>query len=204
MVFDCMVFLQGAGRPAGPARGCFRLVDEGQVTLCVSPDILAEVREVLARPKTLRKFPLLSSEWGKTFLEGVESRAMVLTQVPRAFALTRDPKDEPYLNLALAAEARYLVSRDRDLLDLMEDPTPRRPHRQSDPLLTEKVRSIRLTLPWRSFTETVSFPFGSAVIGRARVSSQMPCPFGRNFDARSSPAATPSTGKSATPGNSPD
>ena len=31
------------------------------------------------------------------------------------------PKDEPYLDLAVAAGARYLVSRDRDLLDLMND-----------------------------------------------------------------------------------
>ena len=30
----------------------------------------------------------------------------------------RDPDDEPYLNLAIAAGAQYLVSRDNDLLDL--------------------------------------------------------------------------------------
>jgi predicted nucleic acid-binding protein len=33
----------------------------------------------------------------------------------------RDPKDERYLNLAIAVGARYLVSRDTDLLDLMKD-----------------------------------------------------------------------------------
>lgn len=120
-VFDCMVFLQGAGRPAGPARACLRLVDEGRVTLCLSAEILAEVRDVLARPKTLRKFPLLSPEWVEAFVENAASKAVVLTQVPKAAALERDPKDEPYLNLALAVRARYLVSRNRDLLDLMED-----------------------------------------------------------------------------------
>ena len=45
----------------------------------------------------------------------------MLTDVPQAFRLERDPKDEPYLDLAVAARARYLVSRDRDLLDLMND-----------------------------------------------------------------------------------
>jgi hypothetical protein len=34
-VFDCMVFLQGAGRPAGPAAACLRLLDEEKVMLCV-------------------------------------------------------------------------------------------------------------------------------------------------------------------------
>jgi predicted nucleic acid-binding protein len=45
----------------------------------------------------------------------------MLTEVPRAVDLERDPKDEPYLDLAVAVRAHYLVSRDRDLLDLMKD-----------------------------------------------------------------------------------
>ena len=120
-VFDCMVFLQGAARPAGPARACFRLVDEDRVTLCVSAEILGEVRDVLTRPKTLRKFPLLSPEWVKAFLQNVESKALVPPAVPRAFTLARDPKDEPYLDLAIFVRAQYLVTRDNDLLDLMKD-----------------------------------------------------------------------------------
>lgn len=40
---------------------------------------------------------------------------------PRVESLERDPKDEPYLNLAIATKAEYLVTRDRDLLDLMHD-----------------------------------------------------------------------------------
>src|SRR5262249_51541650 len=122
-VFDCMVFLQGAARPAGPARACFHLVEEERVTLCLSAEILAEVRDVLTRPKTLRQFPLLSVEWVETFVQNVQSKAVLFSEVPRAYTLERDPKDEVYLNLALAAAAHYLVSRDRDLLDLMNDAT---------------------------------------------------------------------------------
>jgi putative PIN family toxin of toxin-antitoxin system len=125
-VFDCMVFLQGAGRPAGPAGACLRLVDEGRVTLCVNADILAEVRDVLTRPKTRQRFPLLTPEWVETFVRAVESKALAFTEVPKAFPLERDPKDEPYLDLAIAASARYLVSRDSALLDLMTDESFRR------------------------------------------------------------------------------
>jgi hypothetical protein len=35
--------------------------------------------------------------------------------------LPRDSKDEPYLNLAAATQASFIVTRDRDLLDLMND-----------------------------------------------------------------------------------
>lgn len=120
-VFDCMVFLQSAARPAGPSGVCFRLVEEQKITLCVSADILAEVRDVLARPKLQEKFPLLTPEWVAEFVKNAENKAVVIGEVPKVYALERDPKDEPYLNLAIATAAPYLVSRDKDLLDLMND-----------------------------------------------------------------------------------
>lgn len=48
----------------------------------------------------------------------LDKKATMVRDVPRAFEYARDPADEPYLNLAIAAKAAFLVSRDRDLLDL--------------------------------------------------------------------------------------
>ena len=56
----------------------------------------------------------------------MERKSIVLTQVPNAYSLPRDPKDERYLNVAMAANAEFLVSRDLDLLDLMKDADFRR------------------------------------------------------------------------------
>jgi putative PIN family toxin of toxin-antitoxin system len=120
-VFDCVVLLQAAGRPDGPAGACLRAVRDGRLELFLSPDILAEVRDVLTRPRVLRKFPALTPEAVEVYLADLAGHATTLDAVPRAFPLPRDPKDEPYIDLAVAAGARYLVSRDDDLLGLMGD-----------------------------------------------------------------------------------
>jgi predicted nucleic acid-binding protein len=39
--------------------------------------------------------------------------------VPARYRFPHAPDDEPYLNLAIAARAQFLVTRDKDLLDLM-------------------------------------------------------------------------------------
>jgi putative PIN family toxin of toxin-antitoxin system len=121
VVFDCVILLQAAGRPTGPAAACLQAVRDGRLELFISSDILAEVRDVLTRPRTLRKFPALTPEAVDVFLLDLASHATTLPAVPKVFSLARDPKDEPYIDLAAAAQARYLVSRDNDLLDLMND-----------------------------------------------------------------------------------
>jgi predicted nucleic acid-binding protein len=49
----------------------------------------------------------------------VGPRVRLRPDVPVAMELERDPKAEPYLNLAIASSATYLVTWDEDLLDLM-------------------------------------------------------------------------------------
>jgi putative PIN family toxin of toxin-antitoxin system len=116
-----MVFLQAVTNEQGPAFACVGLVEEEKLELVVSRAILAEVRDVLSRPKVRAKFPHLTDERAEGFLRWLEDKGITLDEVPQAFEYPRDPDDEPYLNLAIASNARYLVSRDKDLLDLMAD-----------------------------------------------------------------------------------
>jgi putative PIN family toxin of toxin-antitoxin system len=120
-VFDCVILLQAAARRTGPAAECLQAVRDGRLELFLSPDILAEVRDVLRRPKTLRRFPALTPEAVDVFLADVANHATTLATVPKIFTLARDPKDELYIDLADAIQARYPVSLDKDLLDLMRD-----------------------------------------------------------------------------------
>lgn len=123
-VFDCMVFLQGAARRGSPSGACLILVELDAIELCVSQEIMAEVRDVLARPRVRQKFPALTDEIVDRFLAALEERTVVVSNVPRVYHFERDPKDEPYINLAIASKVSYLVSRDNDLLDLADASTP--------------------------------------------------------------------------------
>jgi putative PIN family toxin of toxin-antitoxin system len=112
-----MLFFSAAARP-GRFRPLFDLVERQVVTLCLSPDVLAEVRDVLTRPKLVAKYPALTTDAVEVFLAQHLRTARWLDDVPEQFVLQRDPKDSKYLNLAIAAGAPYVVTLDRDLLDL--------------------------------------------------------------------------------------
>ena len=47
----------------------------------------------------------------------------MLQSVPHVLNLRRDHKDEPYVDLAIAGDARFLVTRDKDLLALCDQKT---------------------------------------------------------------------------------
>ena len=118
--FDCVVLLQAAANPNGPAGACLSLVESGHVKLFLSPQILVEARDVFTRPKTRTRFPQLTEEVIDGYLLKVATLATFVHVVPDAIQFRRDPTDEMYLNLAIATQAPFIVSRDNDLLDLMK------------------------------------------------------------------------------------
>ena len=119
VIFDCSLFVQAFLNPASAANRCLELVRRGQAQLFVSPATLTELKEVLSRPRILNLLPHIAPEQTDNFLGDVVAHATNLPAVTEKFRFERDPKDAPYLNLAIAADADYLVTRDRDLLDLM-------------------------------------------------------------------------------------
>jgi putative PIN family toxin of toxin-antitoxin system len=117
-----MVFFQAASRPGGPAARLFiEFVETGHLTLSVSDAILTEVRDVLGRPRIRAKNPTITDERVEEFFRRIDKVAQKIDDVPGSYSLPRDPDDEPYLNLAIATNADYLVTWDKDMLDLMQD-----------------------------------------------------------------------------------
>ncbi len=125
VVYDCMIFLQALISDKGPAFACFERVERGGVILAASPAVLEEVREVLSRFDLQRRFPRIVPERIQKFLVEVKRRCRMIENIPDVFQLPRDRKDEPYINLAIAAEANFLVTwNTRHMGYLMEKRTP--------------------------------------------------------------------------------
>lgn len=123
VVFDCNTFFQALASPDGPAGQCVQLAFDGRVHLFVSPTVLEELRDVTARPLVISKLHIVAERVDE-FLEAIEIAATLLAGFPEFFVYERDPDDAHYVNLAIAANAELIVSRDKDLLDLMDTTNP--------------------------------------------------------------------------------
>ena len=117
VVFDTMVFLQAMANRLGPAKACWDHVEKQTFTLIACPASLVELADVVQRPKVARKLAITQIE-ADAFLRAIHHYADLASDPLVVFPFSRDPKDEPILNLAISARANYLVTRDLDLLDL--------------------------------------------------------------------------------------
>ena len=113
IVFDAST-LVGAALKADsvPERALLR-AEEVDV-FALSAAVAAEITEVLNRPKFAR---VLTAARRKLVLARVREAAVWFAPTVRV-ADCRDPKDDKYLELALAAGAEVIVSSDEDLLVL--------------------------------------------------------------------------------------
>lgn len=115
-VLDTNVLVSALISPAGaPARLLLEL-RAGAFELVVSPALLAELREVLARPP-FRKYA--SQDEVAAYVQAIERDAIVMEDpVPSAERTAPDPDDEYLVSLARAARVDALVSGDGRLLEL--------------------------------------------------------------------------------------
>lgn len=123
VVFNCNIFLQAIISHQGPAWRCYQLAENADITLYLSAFVLYELRELPGRVR-LQRFKSLTPQRIERFIAESLANAVLVTDVPTVFTYPRDPDDAHYVNLALAANAHYIVSRDRDLLALMDATRP--------------------------------------------------------------------------------
>lgn len=118
-VFDCNIIWQSFFFGEGVSAECKRFVDDDVIELLLSRQILEEVREVMNRPELLAKYSTISEVSIDRYLEDLAKNSRFYRSVPRHYIFERDPDDEPYIDLAIEGKVDFLVTRDRDLLDLM-------------------------------------------------------------------------------------
>jgi putative PIN family toxin of toxin-antitoxin system len=120
VVFDCNVFVQAIANEESAAARALDLLDEHAITLFISDAVLSEIQDVLSRPHIRQLMPNITDERVDVLLRRLKREAVHIKNVPEEFRYERDPKDERYVNLAIITNARYLVSKDKDLLDLVD------------------------------------------------------------------------------------
>lgn len=123
VVFDCNVFFQALTSPSGPAARLLELAANREILLFVSAYALDEIRDVTSRPHIVAKYRL-DAAIVTDFIADISSFATFVDSIPHVFEFGRDPDDAHYVDLALAVDAKLIVSRDKDLLSLRDDKTP--------------------------------------------------------------------------------
>lgn len=119
VVYDCNIFWRAAFSQHSSGTACVELIRDGTIQHFMSRETLFELRDVLTRPETLLKFSAINPVLIDQFVSDIVKVSVVVRSVPRSFNFPRDPKDEPYIELAGLVNADYLVTYDKDLLDLM-------------------------------------------------------------------------------------
>jgi len=114
-VFDTVIFVRSLINPEG-LWGRLVFANAHRYRLIVSQPIIMELLEVLTRSHISRKYRGLAAQNIQTIL-GIlaTAEAVDVAEIP---AVSRDPKDDKFLATAVAGQADYLVSEDRDLLDI--------------------------------------------------------------------------------------
>ena len=118
-VFDCVTLVQSVISETGPAARCVELVEQRVVSLAVSEYTLAEISQVLSRSGLRKRYVTLTDKRVQWLVSLLADHGEFFSKIKSHYDYPRDPDDEPYLNLAIEAGADFLVTRDRDLLDLM-------------------------------------------------------------------------------------
>jgi putative PIN family toxin of toxin-antitoxin system len=107
IVVDVGVYVSAAISATGPPAELLAAAVEGQAVLLVSPLLLAELREVLAREKFRRWITLEDAE---TFIQGLELLATNVIDPPESVwphvrPVCRDPDDDYLIALAETEQA---------------------------------------------------------------------------------------------------
>lgn len=120
-VLDPNVLVSAALAPRGVCGQVLDAAVAGRFSLLVSPHLLLELAEVLARPKFRR---YLSEDEAQRFVVLVGDLATLHPDGPSRTGLTRDPDDDYLVALAQSTSAGYLVSGDPHLLDVANPQPP--------------------------------------------------------------------------------
>lgn len=94
-----------------------RAVRDGTLQIVASREILLEVRRALRYPRVRQRTKMSETEIDE-FVERIADIALLTADRDEARKLSRDPDDDKYVAVAEEGLAAFIVTGDRDLLEL--------------------------------------------------------------------------------------
>ena len=113
IVADTNVFISSivfGGKP----RDVINLIADDEVTLVTAEALITEIRQVI-----INKFPEFIQDLSRVE-KLLEQDAEWMKLGFKSVAVSRDPKDDKFIETALIRDCLYIVSGDKDLLDIKE------------------------------------------------------------------------------------
>ena len=114
VVVDTNIWISALLNPAGHPARVRKALEEGRFSLISSEPILEELAGVVARPRLARRYPLGTDDANR-LVALVRAAATELMEASGSVHLCRAPRDDIFIETAIAGRADALVSRDDDL-----------------------------------------------------------------------------------------
>lgn len=116
-ILDTSVVVRGLISPQGPSAKIIAHWTSGAFTLLYTAPMLAELEDVLQRAWLTKRLAHVPNRVAD-FIEAVTVLGERIEGYANVTGAVRDPFDEMFLVCAIVGKADYLVSGDKDLLDL--------------------------------------------------------------------------------------
>lgn len=119
-VLDSTVLVSAFLSKTGVSRELLRKAQAGSFTIYLAEEILEETERVLLEYPRIRKQYSYTNEAVAQYIQLLRIVCQVVIELPKIKAVARDPNDDMIIACGIKAKARYIVTRDKDMLDLKE------------------------------------------------------------------------------------
>src|SRR3990172_9319964 len=116
-VLDTNVIVSAVLSPGSPPDSILRASRRGALDLVTSAPLLRELDDVLGRPRITERLGWTPEERA-SFIAALADFAVIVAPKKKLQVIKADPADNRVLEAAIAGSVDYVVSGDRDLLEL--------------------------------------------------------------------------------------
>jgi uncharacterized protein len=141
VIVDTNTLLRGLAGPTSASGRVLTLCDQRNILILLSRALLTEYRRVLKSPEIVRHNPAIGGDAVELVLRRLRYVGEYVARPGVRFRLDRDRRDEPFLELAIAAASTHIITNDKDLLSLS------RGHDEASKRLRQRLPGVRIVRP---------------------------------------------------------